>query len=130
MDTSPSRRVEDLERALAEAERKLTEARLQITDLESLLEDLPGIFERKFQQRLQPVLERQQLLQADNSALQQQLRQLAAAPERAEHSEEAAAQATEPQESVSRSNAGVSSLALPQLPERSLQRRTRRRRAA
>jgi hypothetical protein len=52
----------DLRRALATAERELAEARLQITELEALLADLPDIFERKFSQRLQPVLERQKQL--------------------------------------------------------------------
>ena len=66
--------------ALATAERQLAEARLQISELESLLEDLPEIFERKFGQRLQPVLERQEQLLADNRHLQQQIRRLAPAP--------------------------------------------------
>ena len=71
---------EDLQRALASSERQLAEARLQITELESLLQDLPEIFERKFVQRLQPVLERQEQLLADNRHLQQQIRRLAPAP--------------------------------------------------
>ena len=66
--------------ALATAERQLAEARLQISELESLLEDLPEIFERKFGQRLQPVLERQEQLLADNRHLQHQIRRLAPAP--------------------------------------------------
>ena len=71
---------EDLQRALASSERQLAEARLQITELESLLQDLPEIFERKFVQRLQPVLERQEQLLADNRELQHQIRRLAPAP--------------------------------------------------
>jgi len=66
--------------ALATAERQLAEAQLQISELESLLQDLPEIFERKFGQRLQPVLERQEQLLADNRHLQQQIRRLAPAP--------------------------------------------------
>jgi len=66
--------------ALATAERQLAEAQLQISELESLLQDLPEIFERKFVQRLQPVLERQEQLLADNRELQHQIRRLAPAP--------------------------------------------------
>jgi hypothetical protein len=70
----------DLRRALATAERELAEARLQITELEALLADLPDIFERKFSQRLQPVLERQEQLLADNRSLHQHIQRLAPAP--------------------------------------------------
>ena len=70
----------DLRRALATAERELAEARLQITELEALLADLPDIFERKFSQRLQPVLERQEQLLADNRSLHQHIQLLAPAP--------------------------------------------------
>jgi len=66
--------------ALATAERQLAEAKNQIALLESLMEELPEIFERKFQQRLQPVMERQQQLLTDNRELQQQIRRLAPAP--------------------------------------------------
>ena len=58
-----------LQLALASAERKLAEARLQIAELEALLDEIPEIFERKFEQRLQPVLERQELLLNDNAEL-------------------------------------------------------------
>jgi hypothetical protein len=70
----------DLRRALATAERELAKARLQITELEALLADLPDIFERKFSQRLQPVLERQKQLLADNRSLHQHIQRLAPAP--------------------------------------------------
>ena len=46
--------------------------------MDALLRDLPEIFERKFQQRLQPLLERHQHLLEDNQQLRQQLRQLTA----------------------------------------------------
>ena len=46
--------------------------------MEELLRDLPEIFERKFQQRLQPLLERQDRLLEDNQHLRQQMRQLTA----------------------------------------------------
>ena len=52
-------------------EREQTEARL--AEMEALLEELPGIFERKFSQRLQPVLERQQLLMEENQRLRAQV---------------------------------------------------------
>jgi hypothetical protein len=66
--------------ALAAAERQLEDAKHQIAQLESLLEELPEIFERKFQQRLQPVMERQQQLLADKRHLQQHIQRLAPAP--------------------------------------------------
>ena len=66
--------------ALATAERQLAEAKHQIAQLESLMEELPAIFERKFKQRLQPVMERQEQLLSDNKELQQQIRRLAPAP--------------------------------------------------
>ena len=69
-----------LEVALATAERKLAEALLQIAELEGLLEEVPAIFERKFAQRLQPVLERQDQLLADNRELRRQIKQLAPVP--------------------------------------------------
>ena len=96
----------DLGQSLATAERRLAEARLQISELEALLEDLPEIFERKFSQRLQPVLERQEQLLADNRTLHQQIQRLAPAPGevRLRFNPEAAADAT----------AGIQ---LPQLPQ-------------
>jgi hypothetical protein len=69
-----------LQLALSSAERKLAEARLHIAELEALLEELPDIFERKFKQRLQPVLERQERLLNDNADLQQQIQMLAPVP--------------------------------------------------
>ncbi len=45
--------------------------------LHEMLEDLPEIFERKFRQRLQSILEQQQQLLADNQALREQLLSLA-----------------------------------------------------
>ena len=112
--------------ALATAERQLAEAKNQIAQLESLMEELPAIFERKFKQRLQPVMERQEQLLSDNRDLQQQLRRLAPAPGevRLRFNPEAAAT---PQEAAIR---------LPQLPAQARQGRNpqgergRRRRAA
>ena len=57
-----------------EQERDQAVAKLQ--ELEDLLEKLPEIFERKFSQRLAPVLELQRLLAEDNSHLRAQVEQL------------------------------------------------------
>jgi hypothetical protein len=69
-----------LQLALATAELKLAEARLQIAELQALLDEIPDIFERKFEQRLQPVLERQERLLADNTDLRHQIKLLAPVP--------------------------------------------------
>jgi hypothetical protein len=50
-------------------EQELAEARAELAAMQDLLDDIPQIFERKFQQRLQPVLE-------DNANLKRQLLQL------------------------------------------------------
>ena len=53
---------QDLLAALAKSQLELERAQQQIAELEALLAELPGIFERKFSQRL---------LSADNDRLQQ-----------------------------------------------------------
>ena len=63
MGDTPSE-LEQLQQALTDTERRLAEAQQQIAELEALLEEIPEIFERKFEQRLQPVLERQSQLLA------------------------------------------------------------------
>ena len=63
---------------LAQSEQQLSEARQRLNEMEELLRDLPEIFERKFQQRLQPLLERHERLLEDNQQLRQQMRQLTA----------------------------------------------------
>lgn len=63
---------------LALTEQQLGEARQRLAEMEELLRDLPEIFERKFQQRLQPLLERHDRLLEDNQQLRQQMRQLTA----------------------------------------------------
>ena len=63
---------------LAMTEQQLLDARQRLTDMEELLRDLPEIFERKFQQRLQPLLDRHDRLLEDNQQLRQQLRQFTA----------------------------------------------------
>ena len=70
VDEADSARILGLQHELSCAQSQLAEARQQIGALESLLEDLPEIFERKFSQRLQPVLERQEQLLSDNRNLQ------------------------------------------------------------
>jgi hypothetical protein len=57
----------------AAARRELAESQEQLAALEQLIGDLPGIFERKFAERLQPLLERQRLLSDDNHALRERL---------------------------------------------------------
>ena len=49
--------------------KELETAQAELHSLHALLEEIPEIFERKFEQRLQPLL-------AENQALRQQLRQL------------------------------------------------------
>jgi hypothetical protein len=57
------------DRELRAVERELATALAEITSLNELLEDIPEIFERKFQQRLQPLL-------AENQALRHEVLQL------------------------------------------------------
>ena len=57
------------DRELRAVERELATAHAELTRLHELLEDIPEIFERKFQQRLQPLL-------AENHALRHQVLQL------------------------------------------------------
>ena len=51
----------------------LADTRERIAAMEALLEELPAIFEAKFRQRLQPLLEQQQRLLSENADLRQQL---------------------------------------------------------
>jgi len=60
-------------RELRAVERELATALAELTSLNELLEDIPEIFERKFQQRLQPLL-------AENQALRHQVLQLQSSP--------------------------------------------------
>ena len=55
-------------------QQELEAARAELAAMHELLEEIPQIFERKFQQRLQPILQ-------DNANLRQQLMQLQGAPE-------------------------------------------------
>jgi hypothetical protein len=65
--------------ALRRLELELSAARDEVQALHQMLEDLPEIFERKFRQRLQTVLDHQQHLLADNQALRERLYALAGA---------------------------------------------------
>jgi len=51
----------------------LQDTRRRIAALETLLVDLPELFESRFRQRLQPLLEQQQQLLQSNAVLRQQL---------------------------------------------------------
>ena len=59
-----------------ELEQELAKTREELLAMQALLEDLPGLFEDKFQQRLQPMLDQQQRLINDNDNLRQHLLQL------------------------------------------------------
>jgi hypothetical protein len=67
--------------SLEAAQRELAASQHQLAELQALLDELPEIFERKFQQRLQPFLERQRLLAEENIELRDRLqRQLPSPP--------------------------------------------------
>jgi hypothetical protein len=51
----------------------LQDTRRRIAALEALLDELPELFERRFRQRLQPLLDQQQQLLRDNADLRQRL---------------------------------------------------------
>lgn len=74
---TPGRAVGGLEHAALEAARlELEASQRQIAELEELLNDLPTIFERKFGERIEPLLERQRLLLDENHALHDRLSRL------------------------------------------------------
>ena len=76
-EATPGRAVGGLERAALEAARlELEASQRQIAELEELLNDLPTIFERKFGERIEPLIERQRLLLDDNHALHDRLSRL------------------------------------------------------
>ena len=50
-------------------QRRISELEEQVRAYETLLDDLPDLFERKFQQRLEPVLERYRVLASESSEL-------------------------------------------------------------
>ena len=57
------------ERDVNTLQRRVSELEKQVRTYEALLEDLPDLFERKFQQRLEPLLERYRLLASQGSEL-------------------------------------------------------------
>ena len=50
-------------------QRRISELEEQVRAYEVLLDDLPDLFERKFQQRLEPLLERYRLLASESADL-------------------------------------------------------------
>ncbi len=67
--------------SLEAAQQELAASQRQLAELQALLDELPEIFERKFEQRLQPFLERQRLLAEENLELRDRLqRQLPPPP--------------------------------------------------
>ena len=66
------------EQQLRDTQQRLGESQRQLLEMEQLLRELPEIFERKFQQRLEPLRQQQERLLADNRDLRQQLHQLSA----------------------------------------------------
>ena len=50
-------------------QRRISELEQQVRAYEVLLDDLPDLFERKFQQRLEPLLERYRLLASERAEL-------------------------------------------------------------
>ena len=63
------------QRELAAIQRQLADSRQQIGELEALIGELPGIYERKFEHQLQPLLEQERLLRQQNVLLRDQLHQ-------------------------------------------------------
>jgi hypothetical protein len=63
--------------ALRRLQRDLAAAHAEARSLRELLEELPAILERKFQQRLQALLQEQRQLERDNALLQHHLLALA-----------------------------------------------------
>lgn len=62
-------------------EHELAKTREELEAMQALLEELPALFEDKFRQRLQPLLEQQQRLLDENANLRQHLLQLQPAAE-------------------------------------------------
>ena len=60
-------------RELESIQRQLADTRQHIAELEALISDLPEIYERKFEQQLQPLLEQERLLLQQNLLLRDQL---------------------------------------------------------
>jgi hypothetical protein len=61
------------QRELEAIQRQLADTRQHIDELEALIGELPEIYERKFEQQLQPLLEQERLLHQQNLLLRDQL---------------------------------------------------------
>ena len=61
------------QRELEAIQRQLADTRQHIDELEALIGELPEIYERKFEQQLQPLLEQERLLRQQNVLLRDQL---------------------------------------------------------
>ncbi len=61
------------QRELAAIQGRLAVTRQQIDELEALIGELPEIYERKFEQQLQPLLEQERLLRQQNVLLRDQM---------------------------------------------------------
>ena len=60
---------------LQRVQQELAANRRKISDLEELINEVPAIYERKFDQKLQPLVEDVRLLSERNQALREQLRE-------------------------------------------------------
>lgn len=77
MEPDPSQiKPDTLGLSSQQLERELARTREELQAMQALLEDLPSVFENKFRQRLQPLLEQQQRLLSENTVLRQHLHQL------------------------------------------------------
>ena len=77
MEPDPSQIEPDsLGLSAQQLERELARTREELQAMQALLEDLPSVFENKFRQRLQPLLEQHQRLLSENTVLRQHLHQL------------------------------------------------------
>ena len=68
-----SEQAQGNQRDLEAIQRQLADTRHHIAELEALISDLPEIYERKYEQQLQPLLEQERLLLQQNLLLRDQL---------------------------------------------------------
>ncbi len=68
-----SDQAEGDQRELEAIQGRLADTRQLIGELEALIGELPGIYERKFEQQLLPLLEQERLLRQQNLLLRDQL---------------------------------------------------------
>ncbi len=101
------------QRELEAIQRQLADTRQQMGELEALIGDLPGIYERKFAQQLQPLLEQERLLLQQNLLLRDQLQRALPSTASRLHLAPAPAQAPAPRAEAPRTEPG----APPRAPE-------------